>query len=59
MKIENVLVPIDFVVLEMKFNDKYALLLGRSFLASSRAIIDVRGRELKFNLKTPHNPIPN
>lgn len=35
MKIENTLVPIDFVVLDIKFNDKYTLLLGRPFLASS------------------------
>ncbi|XP_075099271.1 uncharacterized protein LOC142176102 [Nicotiana tabacum] len=51
--IENILVrvdkfvfPVDFIVLEMEENTKVPLILGRPFIATGRAIIDVHQGQL-------------
>nr|XP_009770388.1 PREDICTED: uncharacterized protein LOC104221097 [Nicotiana sylvestris] len=51
--IENILVrvdkfvfPVDFIVLEMEENNEVPLILGRPFLATGRAIIDVHQGQL-------------
>ncbi|XP_057746919.1 uncharacterized protein LOC130966166 [Arachis stenosperma] len=51
--VENVLVnvgnyflPTDFVILEMKENHTHPIILGRPFLATARALIDVERGEL-------------
>ncbi|XP_072087259.1 uncharacterized protein [Arachis hypogaea] len=51
--VENVLVklgkyflPTDFVVLEMKESYLHPIILGRPFLATAKALIDVEQREL-------------
>src|SRR5262249_21568528 len=56
--IENILVmvdkflfPIDFVVLDMDESFKTPLILGRPFLATARALIDVEQRELILRVR--------
>ena len=41
IKVDKFIFPIDFVVLDMEEDDKVPLILGRPFLATSRAFIDV------------------
>lgn len=51
MKVDDLLFPVDFVILDMLKNSKIPLLLRRSFLAIVRALIDVELGEfiLRFN----------
>lgn len=42
LMVGNVKVPIDFIVLEMDKEPKDPLILGRSFLATIRTVIDVK-----------------
>jgi hypothetical protein len=41
-------VPIDFVIVEMEDDSHTPLLLGRSFLNTAKAIIDVHGGKISF-----------
>jgi hypothetical protein len=50
VKIQNFFVPIDFVVLDMQEDMKTPLILGRPFLSTTNAHIDVGAREIKFNI---------
>jgi alanine-alpha-ketoisovalerate/valine-pyruvate aminotransferase len=60
--------PVDFVVLEMEDNAE-AIILGRPFLATTGALIDVKGASLTQNLGFrvlldglrgfPPNPLPH
>ncbi|XP_010490421.1 PREDICTED: uncharacterized protein LOC104768194 [Camelina sativa] len=50
VRVGTVEVPTDFVVLEMDEEPKDPLILGRSFLATSGAIIDVRKGKFDLNL---------
>jgi hypothetical protein len=47
VQVENFPYPVDFVVLEMEDNAE-SMILGRPFLATARAIIDVKGGTLKL-----------
>src|SRR4051812_27945059 len=58
IKVEHFIYPVDFVVLDMQEDRNVPLILGRSFLRTSRTIIDVyKGKmlmrlgedEIKFN----------
>ena len=56
--IENVLVkfgkfilPTDFVILDMKEDDSVPIILGRPFLATGKAIINVQEGELKLRVQ--------
>ncbi|CAA7053776.1 unnamed protein product [Microthlaspi erraticum] len=49
LKVGNV-VPTDFVVVEMDEEPKDPLILGRPFLATAGAIIDVRRGKIELNL---------
>lgn len=42
--------PVDFVVLDMKEDKDIPLILGRPFLATGRALIDVENGELTFRM---------
>ncbi|GKE73312.1 reverse transcriptase domain-containing protein, partial [Tanacetum coccineum] len=46
VKVRNFHFPIDFVVVDFKADPRVPLILGRSFLRTSRALIDVYEREL-------------
>lgn len=49
-KIYNLLFPTDFVILDMEEDRKMTLILERTFLATSRALIDVELGELIFRV---------
>ncbi|GJR93734.1 reverse transcriptase domain-containing protein [Tanacetum coccineum] len=46
VKVRNFLFPTDFVVVDFEADPRVPLILGRSFLRTSRALIDVYEREL-------------
>ena len=50
VKIGEHLVPVDFVILDMGEGSKAPLILGRPFLKTVRAKIDVGKGEIKFNI---------
>ncbi|XP_019090131.1 PREDICTED: uncharacterized protein LOC109128374 [Camelina sativa] len=50
IKIGNCLIPIDFVVLKYEEEPKDPLILGRSFLATAGAIIDVKRGQIGLNV---------
>ena len=50
VKIWNFLIPVDFVVLDMEVDIKTPLILGRPFLSTVNASIDVGAREIQFNI---------
>ena len=50
IKVDKFIVPIDFVVLDMEEDEKVPLILGRPFLATSQAFIDVESGELTFRV---------
>ena len=50
MKIWNFFIPIDFVVLDMKLDAKTPLILGRPFLSTANAQIDVGAGEIQPNI---------
>ena len=50
MKIWGCFVPIDFMVLNMEVMKESPLILGRPFLSTIGAQIDVGAREIRFNI---------
>jgi hypothetical protein len=50
VRIRNSFVPVDFVVLEMDVYRQIPLILGRSLLSTTRAMIDVVARIIKLNI---------
>ena len=50
VKVRNFFVPMDFVVLDMQEDMKTPLILGRPFLSTTNAHIDVGAREIKFHI---------
>jgi len=51
VKIGNVEIPTDFVVLDVDEEGKDPLILGRPFLASAGAVMDVRNGKINLNLE--------
>ncbi|KAF2597412.1 hypothetical protein F2Q68_00009914 [Brassica cretica] len=61
VQIGNVLVPVDFHVLDIKLNWNSSLLLGRAFLSIVGAVCNLQTNQLCLTLIDPHvhyNPIP-
>jgi hypothetical protein len=50
VKVGHYFIPVDFVVLEMGEREKPPLILGRPFLKTVRATIDVGKGEINFNI---------
>ncbi|WVZ83371.1 hypothetical protein U9M48_030529 [Paspalum notatum var. saurae] len=50
VKIRNFLIPVDFVVLNMEIYSKTPLILGRPFLSTAEANIDVGAGEVHLNI---------
>jgi hypothetical protein len=50
VKIRDLFMPVDFMVLDMQPDSKVSLILGRPFLSTANAHIDVRAREIRFNI---------
>ncbi len=50
IKVGKFFIPIDFVVLEMKEDVKIPIILGRPFLATTGAIIDIKNGRLTLKV---------
>ena len=50
VKVDNVLIPTDFVVCDMEADNEVPLILGRPFLRTGRALIDVHGGKLTLRV---------
>jgi hypothetical protein len=50
VKIREFFIPVDFVVLDMQPDSKVSLILGRPFLSTANAHINIGIREVKFNI---------
>ena len=50
VKVGGIYIPVDFVMMEIEEDFQVSILLGRSFLASVGAIIDVKHDKLAFNV---------
>jgi hypothetical protein len=50
VKVRDFLIPVDFVILDMEDDTKTSLILGRPFLSTANASIDVGAGEIQFNI---------
>ncbi|KAL0303408.1 UNVERIFIED_CONTAM: hypothetical protein Sradi_6208900 [Sesamum radiatum] len=53
-KVEIFIIPVDFIVLDMEEDVNMSLILGRPFLATSRALIDVQKCQLTLRVNDEH-----
>ena len=51
VKLDKFIFPIDFIVLDMEEDKEIPIILGRPFLATGRAMIDVQRGELKLRVQ--------
>ena len=51
VKVDKFIFPVDFIVLDMEEDKEIPIILGRPFLATSRAMIDVQRGELKLRVQ--------
>ena len=51
VKVDKFIFPTDFIVLDMKEDQEIPIILGRLFLATGRAMIDVQKGELKLRVQ--------
>ena len=51
MKVDKFILTIDFVILDMEEDDKVPIILGRPFLATRKAQINVQEGELKLRVQ--------
>jgi hypothetical protein len=58
MRIRNSFVHVDFVVLEMDVCHQIPLILGRPFLSTTGAMIDVAARFIKLNISRKVETFP-
>ncbi|KAL0286240.1 UNVERIFIED_CONTAM: hypothetical protein Sradi_7154400, partial [Sesamum radiatum] len=54
VKVEKFIIPIDFIVLDMEEDKNMLLILGRLFLATSTALIDVQKGQLILRVNDEH-----
>ena len=47
VKVENFIFPADFIILDMEEDKEVPIILGRPFLATGQALMDVQKRELR------------
>ena len=50
IKIRNFFIPVDFVILDREVDAKTPLILGRPFLSTANAHIDVGAGEIQLNI---------
>ncbi|GKB04484.1 DNA helicase [Tanacetum coccineum] len=50
IKIDKFILPIDFVILDMREDSKISIILGRPFLATARAMIDVFNKKITLRV---------
>ena len=51
VKVDKFIFPTDFIVLDMEEDKEIPILLGRPFLETGRAMIDVQSGELKLRVQ--------
>ena len=51
VKVDKFIFPTYFIILDMEEDKKVPIILGRPFLATGRALIDVQKRELKLRVQ--------
>ncbi|KAL0439143.1 UNVERIFIED_CONTAM: hypothetical protein Slati_2397300 [Sesamum latifolium] len=54
VKVGKFIIPVDFIVLDMEEDKNMPLILGRPFLATSRALIDVQKGQLTLRVNDEH-----
>ena len=57
ISVANVIIPTDFVVLEMPEDDNLSIILGRPFLNTVGAVIDYTESKVTFNVKGKEHTI--
>jgi hypothetical protein len=50
VKIEGIYIPIDFVILDIEEDDDVPIILGRPFLATAGALVDVKNGRIVFQV---------
>ena len=50
VKVDRFIFSANFVILDCEIDAKIPIILGRPFLATGRALVDVESRELKFRV---------
>ena len=50
VKVESFIFPADFVILDCKVNSEVPIILGRPFLATGRALVDMEKGQMTFRL---------
>ena len=50
VKVESFIFPVDFVILDCEVDFEVPIILGRSFLATGRALVDMEKGQMKFRL---------
>ena len=48
VKVELFIFPADFVILDSEVDFEVSIILGRSFLATGRALVDMEKRQMNF-----------
>ena len=48
VKVESFIFPADFVILDYEVDFEVPIILGRSFLATGRALVDMKKGQMKF-----------
>ena len=51
VKVDKFIFPIDFIILDMEEDKEIPIILGRPFLATGKAMIDVQRGELKLRVQ--------
>ena len=51
MKVDKFIFPADFIILDMQEDKEVPFILGRPFLATERAMIDVQKGELRLRVQ--------
>ncbi|XP_075099319.1 uncharacterized protein LOC142176139 [Nicotiana tabacum] len=50
VRVDNFILPADFVILDCKVNYEVPIILGRPFLATGKTLVDVKAGELTFGV---------
>ncbi|KAK4707053.1 hypothetical protein R3W88_033392 [Solanum pinnatisectum] len=50
VKVDRFIFPADFMILDCKIDAEIPIILGRPFLATGRALVDVESEKLKFRV---------
>ncbi|XP_070050662.1 uncharacterized protein [Nicotiana tomentosiformis] len=50
VRVDKFVLPVDFIVVKMEENKEVPLILGRPFLVTGRAILDIHDRQLMFRV---------